>query len=137
MLLWLGAYICIWLAGYLGIFLSCRRVPTSFSQCLVSPPLQLPCQKDQPGYKCFTHNCLSRLLALCVLKHVCTRLIILTGGKNNHKIKIAVANWQSAFGIHPFDCEKNKYTDRIDCLYGEGGVCEKMGPVVKWASRYY
>ena len=32
-------------------------------------------------------NCLPPLLALCVLKHVCTRLIILTDGENNHKIK--------------------------------------------------
>ena len=37
----------------LTIFLSRRRVPTSFSQSLVSPPLQLPCQKDQPGHRCF------------------------------------------------------------------------------------
>ena len=59
MLLWLGAYICnwltIWLAGWLSgyISMSRRRVPTSFTQCLLLPPLQLPCQKDQPGYRCF------------------------------------------------------------------------------------
>ena len=53
MLLWPGAYICTWLSGYLGIFLSRPRVPTSFSQCLVLPPLQLPCQKDQPEYRRF------------------------------------------------------------------------------------
>ena len=29
--------------------MSRRRVPTSFSQCLVSPPLQLPCQKISQG----------------------------------------------------------------------------------------
>ena len=75
-------------AGFLYMFvsiyisLSCRRVPTSFSQCFVLPPLQLSCQKDQPGHRCFgILNCLPPLLALCVLKHVCTRLIILTGGK--------------------------------------------------------
>ena len=119
------------------ISMSRRKVPISFSQCLVSPPLQLPCQKDQPGYRCLTHNCLPPLLALCVLKHVCTRLIILTGSKNNHKIKIAVASWQSAFGIHPFDCEYTTILIALTAYMGREGVCEKMGPVVKWANRYY
>ena len=36
----------------MAIYLS-SRVPTSFSQCLVLPPLQLRCQKDQPGHRCF------------------------------------------------------------------------------------
>ena len=42
--------------------------------------------------------CLPPLLALCVLNHACTRLIILTSGKNNHKIKIAESG-QLAVGI--------------------------------------
>ena len=58
---------------------------------------------------------------VCVLAHVCARLIILIGGKNNHKIKIAVASWQSAFAIHPFDCE---YTNILivltACIWREG-----------------
>ena len=41
-----------------------------------------------------------------VLKHVRTRLTILTGGKNNHKIEIAETS-QLAVGIRPLDC---KYT---------------------------
>ena len=46
---------------------------------------------------------------------------------------------QLAFGSRhpPLPLQKYKYTDRIDCLYREGGVCEKIGPVVKWAGRYY
>ena len=108
------------------------RVPTSFSQCLVLPPLQLPCQKDQPGHSCLTHNCLPPLLALCALKHICTRLIILTGGKNNH-----MASWQSAFGIHPFDCEYTNILIVLTACIGGRGVCEMVGPVVKWASCYY
>ena len=44
----------------------------------------------------FLLNCLPP--PICVLKHVRKRLIILTGGKNNHKIKIAeTGSWQSAF----------------------------------------
>ena len=62
------------------------------------------------------------------------RLIILTGSKNNHKIKMDVASWQSAFDIHPFDCE---YTNMLITCIGGRGVCEKVGPVVKWSSRYY
>ena len=89
-------------------------------------------EKINQGTDVLTHNCLPPFLALHVLNNVCTRLIILTGGKNNHKIKIAVASWQSAFGIRPFDC---KYTE-IYCIGGRG-VYEKVGPVVKWASRYY
>ena len=64
-LLWLGAYICNWLSGWLAIFL-CLVVgfQTRF-QRLVLPPLQLPCQKDQPGTDVLTHNCLPPLLSLC------------------------------------------------------------------------
>ena len=64
-LLWLGAYICIWLGIWLSgyISMSHHRVPTSFSQCLVLSPLQQPCQKDQQDV--LTHNCLPPLLALC------------------------------------------------------------------------
>ena len=40
-----------------------------------------------------------------VPKHICTRLTILTGSKNNHKIK--VAETLLAVGMHPLDC---KYT---------------------------
>ena len=50
---------------------------------------------------------------MSVLKHVCTRLIILT---SNHKIKIDVASWQSA--VTPS-------ADRIDCLYGGERGCAK------------
>ena len=77
--------------------MSRRRVPTSFSQCLVSPLYNCLVKKMNEGTDVLTHNCLHPLLAVCVLKHVCTRLIILTGCKNNHKIKIDVASWQSAF----------------------------------------
>ena len=84
---------------------------------------------------------LGPLLAVCVLKHVCTRLIILTS-----KIKIAesgqlaVGSRQSASTPSTanilFIISEN--AEHIDCLYGEEGkVCEKVGPVVKWASRYY
>ena len=80
-----------------------------------------------------------------VLKHVCARLIILTGGKNNHKIKIAVVSWQLAVGSRHTPLRLQIYflsfpkmlialtADRIDCLYGEGGgvrkggSCSKMG----------
>ena len=68
---------------------------------------------------------------------MCKRLIILTGSKNNHKIKIAVASWQSAFGIHPFDCEYTNIQIVLTACIGGRGVCEKVGPVGKWASRYY
>ena len=51
-------------------------------------------------------NCLPPLLALCVHKHVPSRLIILIGRKNNHKIKIAGTD-QLAVGIRPLGC---KYT---------------------------
>ena len=51
-------------------------------------------------------NYLPPLLALCVLKHVRTRIIILIGRKSNHKIKIA-GTGQLAVGIRPLGC---KYT---------------------------
>ena len=79
---WLPFYVtdwlAIWLSGYISM--SRRRVPTSFSQCLVSPCNCLV-QKINQGTDVLTHNWLPRL-------------IILT---SNHKIKIDMASWQSAF----------------------------------------
>ena len=60
-----------------------------------------------------------RASPLCVLKHVRTRLIILTSGKNNQKIKIAETG-QVAVGIRPLDCKYTFYhfrnTEHIDYL---------------------
>ena len=89
--------------------MSRRRVPTSFSQCLVSPCNCLV-QKINQGTDVLTHNWLPRL-------------IILT---SNHKIKIDMASWQSAFTPSTantfFIISEN--ADCIDCLYGERG-CAK------------
>ena len=132
MLLWLGSYLSI-VVGFRPRFHSVLSRP--LCKCLV--------KKINQGTDVLTHNCLPPLLALCVLKHVCTRLIILTGSKNSHKIKIAVASWQSAVGSrHPplrpqicfFIISEN--ADRIDCMRREG-VCENVGSVLKWTSRYY
>ena len=61
------------------------------STVIISPPLQLPCRKGQPLVQMFSLinilNCLPPLIF--VLKHICMRLTILTGSKNNHKIKVA------------------------------------------------
>ena len=71
-------------------------------------------------------------------KHVRTRLIILIGRKNNHKIKIA-GTGQLAVGIRPLGCKYafiiSKNADRIEDLYGAGG--EKEGTGVKCASHCY
>ena len=76
---------------------------------------------------------------ICVLKHVRTRLIILTGGKKNHKIKIAETG-QLAVAIRPLDCEYTIYHFRnIEHIGGGGGGGGggKEGTEVKWASYYY
>ena len=50
-----AGFLYMFVSIYLSIYISMsrRRVPTSFSQSFISPPLQLPCQKDQPGHRCF------------------------------------------------------------------------------------
>ena len=55
--------------------------------------------------------------------------------KNNHKIKIAVASWQSAVGSRhpPLRLRIYKYTVVLTACIGGRGVCEKVAPVVKWA----
>ena len=129
MLVWLGTYICNWLAIWLAIFL-CLVVGflPRFHSVWSHPLCNCLVKKINQGTDVLTHNCLPPLLALSVPKHVCTRLIILTSCKNNHKIKIDVGSWQSAVGIHPFDCKYlfiiSKNADCIDCLYGEKG-CAK------------
>ena len=49
--------------------------------------LKVPC--PLPKILIIDLNCLPPLLAVCILKQVRTRLTILTGSKNTHKIKIA------------------------------------------------
>ena len=86
----------------------------------------------------FLLNCLPP--PVCVLKHVRTRLIILIGGEDNHKIKIAETG-QLAVSIRPLDC---KYTFIISeilsplttCRGGREGRDEMEGTEVKWASHY-
>ena len=102
MLLWLGAYICIWLGMWLSgyISMSRRRVPTSFSQCLVSPPLQLPCQKDQPGYRCFDSKLpASSFSVMCSEARMYVINYIDQQSQNKNRCG------QLAVGIHPFDCK--------------------------------
>ena len=79
-------------------------------------------------------NCLPPLIF--VLKHICTRLTILTSSKNNHKIKVVETfSGQLAVGMHPLDC---KYTilsfpkmliTLTTCIgrgdRGEGGVLKR------------
>ena len=73
-------------------------------------------------------NCLPP--PICVLKHVRTRLIILTSGKNNHKIKIAETG-QLAVGIRPLDCKYTFYyfwntSTLTTCRGGGGGVKRRV-----------
>ena len=87
MLVWLGTYIRNWLSIWLAIFL-CLVVtfrPRFHSDHLT--PSATALSKRFTMVQMFLLNCLPP--PICVLKHVRTRLIILTGGKNNHKIKIA------------------------------------------------
>ena len=68
-------------------------------------------------------NCLPPLI--CDLKQVPTRLTILTGSKNNHKIKIAetlkwpVGSRHSSLGLQIYFFIISENADRIDYLYGE------------------
>ena len=89
-------------------------------------------------------NCLPPLIF--VPKHICTRLTILTGSKNNHKIKVAetllwpVGSWHAPLGLQIYYFIISKNADRIDYLYGEGGKggsAVKEGARVKQASHYY
>ena len=129
------ANVILWLYTYLSI---CLSVCLSVCLCLVvgfrprfhivwsRPFCNCLVKKINQGTDVLTHNCVPPLLALCVLRHVCTRLITLTGGKNNHKIKIAVASWQSAVGFHPFHC---KYTNILIALTARMG---REGCVKRW-----
>ena len=132
MLLWLGAFLCNWLGIFLCLVVGFRP---RFHSVWSRPLCNCLVKKINQGTDVLTHNCLPPLLALCFLKHVCTRLIILT---SNHKIKIDVASWQSTFTPSTantfFIISEN--ADRIDCLYGER-VCENVDPVVKSDSHYY
>ena len=123
MLLWLGSYICLYL--YFCLVVGFR--PRFHS--VWSRPLCNSLVKKISRAQINILNCLPPLSALCVLKHVCTRLIILTGGKNNHKIKIAESG-QVAVGSRQSASTRStantlfiisENADRLDCLYGEGG----------------
>ena len=84
-------------------------------------------------------NCLLPLIF--VLKHICTRLTVLTPSENNHKLKVAetlqwpVVSWHATLGlqIYYFIISENAYS--IDYLYGEGSI-EKEDARAKQASHY-
>ena len=81
-------------------------------------------------------NCLPCLIF--VPKHICTRLTILTGSKNNHKIKVAetlqwpVGSQHAPLGLQIYYFTISKNADSIDYQYGEGG---RRGSAVKEAAR--
>ena len=82
-------------------------------------------------------NCLPPLIF--VLKHICMRLTILTGSKNNHKW-LKLCSSELAVDMHPLDC---KYTKMMitstTCMRKEGerGSVEKEDARVKRAGHYY
>ena len=130
MLVWLGTYICNWLAILLAIFL-CLDVGfrPRFHSVWSRPLCNCLVKKINQVTDVLTHNFLPPLLALCVLKHICMRLIVFTGCKNNQKKnrcgQLAVGSRQSAVGIHPFDCKYlfiiSENANCIHCQYGERG----------------
>ena len=106
MLVWLAGYICSGLSIFVCLVVTFR--PRFHSDYLAPSATVLSERSTMVQMFSLINmlNCLPLLLALCVLKHVRTRLIILIGRKNNHKIKIA-GTGQLAVGIRPLGC---KYT---------------------------
>ena len=67
MLLWLGAYMCNWLSGWLAIFLCLvRGFRPRFHSVWSRPLCNCLVKKINQGTDVLTHNCLPPLLALCV-----------------------------------------------------------------------
>ena len=81
-------------------------------------------------------NYLSHLIF--VPKHICMRLTILTGSKNNHKIKVAetlqwpVGSQHASLELQIYYFIISENADCIDYLYGEGG---RGGSAVKEVAR--
>ena len=122
--------------GWLYVF--CLSIfllsPSNLVSTVITHPLcNCLVKKINQGTAVFTHKHtelpVSSFRVICVLKHIHTRLIILTCGKNNHKIKITGIG-QLAVGSRPVDF---KYTfiisenaDTLTTCMGRGeGVCEK------------
>ena len=108
--MWLGAYICIWL--YFCLVVTFR--PRFHSDYLV--PSATALSKKSSMVQMFSLinilNCLPPLI--CVLKHLPTRLTILTGSKNN-------ITRRSSLGVQIYFFIISENADHIDYLYGEGG----------------
>ena len=148
--MWLSAYIFNWLAGWLVIY-------QSMFLCLVVTfwlpfhsnylaPSATALSKSSTIVQMFSLinilNCLPPLIF--VLKRICTRLTILTGSKNNHKIKLC--SGQLAVGMHLLDCKYILFYHFRKCwshwlpVWGGGrrerGSVEKEGVRIKRASHY-
>ena len=80
------------------------------------------------------------LLAWCVLKHVCTRLIILTGRTTEIQMaesgQLAVGNRHPPLQLQIYFSYCRKCWPALTACTGRKGVCEKVGSGVKWASGY-
>ena len=84
----------LYVSIYLVICISVSSSPSDLISTVITRPLcNCLVKKINQGTDVFTHKHTelpaSSFSIICVLKHVRTRLIILTGGKNNHKIEIA------------------------------------------------
>ena len=103
--------------------MSRRRFRPRFHSVWSRPLCNCLVKKISQGTDVLTHKLPTSSFSVMCSQALCTRLIILT---SNHKIRIDVASWQSAFTPSTantfFIISEN--ADRIDCLYGERG-CAK------------
>ena len=128
MRLWLGSYFCLYLSICLSVFL-CLVVGfrPRFHSLWSRPLCNCPVKKINQGIYVLTHDCLPPLLASSICG---TRLIILTGGKSNHKIKnscgqLAVSSRHPPLRLQIYFFIISENADHIDCLYGGGGGGER------------
>ena len=143
MLLWLGSYICL----YQSIFLCLVEVFRPRFHSVWSRPLcNRLVKKINQGTDVLTHK--HTELPASSFTIICSQAgmyeinyIDCRAVKHNHKVKIAESG-QLAVGIHPFDCKYTflsflKMLIALTACMGREEVCEKVGPIVKWASHYY
>ena len=128
MLVWLSINICNWLANYLSIYISmsCHHLLTLPFHSDYLSPSATALWKRSTMVQMFSLinilNCLPPLIF--VLKHIYTRLTILTGSKNIHNINITetlqwpVGSRHAPLGLQIYYFINSENADHIDYLYG-------------------
>ena len=139
--MWLSAPIYNLLARTLSIYISVSLSPSDFlSTVIISPPLQLPCQKVNHGTDVFTH----KRIELPGSSYICSQaqmyeINYIDWQQDKSSWNFVVGSSHAPLGLQIYILSFPKMLIALTTCMGSGErmSIEKEGVRVKWATHYY